>query len=71
MGRFLDRLSTEDPTYRLEETADGFALIRRDGQAEAFNAFARNLIDQATDEFAVFATSDGHLGYERVFLIPA
>ena len=70
MGRFLDSLDREHPWYRLEETNDGIAVIRRDGREHDFNRLARELIDNAGAEFVALPTSDGHTGYERVFLIP-
>lgn len=70
MGRFLDRILRDDPAYEIEASDTGYLLIRNDGQDESFNALARELIDGAGEDFAVFPTPDGHTGYERVFVIP-
>lgn len=70
MGRLLDRLRRDDPTYLLEVSDDGFALTPRDGQEQPFNVMARDLINDAGTDFVVFPSTDGHNGYDRVFLIP-
>ena len=70
MGKLLDRLRQDSPAYRLEAEDDGFVLIRRDGQHDDFNAFARDLIDNAGRDYAVFPTPDTQTGYERLFVIP-
>lgn len=69
-GPFPRKLSRDDPAYELEASDNGYLLIRNDGQDESFNALARELIDGAGEDFAVFPTPDGHKGYERVFVIP-
>ena len=70
MRRLLDRFSRDDPAFRLEADGAGVVLIRQDGQAEPFNAIARDLINEAGNEFLVFPTTDGAAGYERVFILP-
>lgn len=70
MGRFLDTIRRDHPAYRVEASDDGYVLVRRDGHDDQFNELARHLIDDAGEDFAVFPTSDGHTGYERVFVIP-
>ena len=70
MGRLLDNLERDNPAYRLEASDDGITLIRRAGYEDDFNDFARVLIDSAGVEFVALPTTDGHAGYERVFLIP-
>lgn len=70
MSRFLDRICGDDIAYKLKASDDGYLLIRRDGHDADFNVIARDLIDHAGEEFAVFPTSDGRAGYERVFIIP-
>ncbi|QBX36899.1 hypothetical protein E4M02_04345 [Brevundimonas sp. S30B] len=70
MGRILDKLVRDHPAYQVEASDNGLLLIRRDGKDAEFNNLARELINDAGQEFAVFPTSDGHTGYERVFVIP-
>jgi hypothetical protein len=70
MGRFLDRLSRDDPAYELMASDDGYTLIGRAGHEDEFNELARDLIDNAGNEFVVLPSSDGQVGYERVFIIP-
>lgn len=70
MGRLLDRLRRDDPTYEMVATDDGLLLTARDGQADRFTELARDLIENAGEDFVAFPTSDGRHGYERVFLIP-
>jgi hypothetical protein len=70
MGRFLDKLSRDDPAYELSASDDGYTLIGRFGHEDEFNEFARDLIDNAGDEFVVLPSTDGQTGYERLFIIP-
>ncbi|WP_404418544.1 hypothetical protein [Brevundimonas vesicularis] len=70
MGRFLDKLSRDDPAYELSASDDGYTLISRAGHEDEFNELARDLIDNAGSEFVVLPSSDGQVGYERVFIIP-
>jgi hypothetical protein len=70
MGRFLDKLSRDDPAYDLSASDDGYTLVGRVGHEDEFNELARDLIDNAGDEFVVLPTPDGQMGYERVFIIP-
>ena len=70
MARFIDKFSRNDPAFDIVQDGDGVVLIRQDGQAELFNALARDLINYAGDDFLVFPTTDGHRGYERVFVLP-
>lgn len=70
MGRLIDKFRCDDPAFRIEPDGDGVVLIRQDGQAELFDALARDLINSSGSEFLVFPTTDGHRGYERVFVLP-
>ena len=70
MGRLLDRLNRDDPAYELVATDNGLMLTARDGQSDRFTELARDLIDNAGEDFVAFPTSDGRQGYERVFLTP-
>jgi len=56
--------------YSVEDASEGFVITRRPGADGAFDALARRLINDAGDRFAIFPRSDGHAGYESVFIIP-
>ena len=71
MHSFLQSITREGPSHRLEETEDGYALVRRPaGDPTEFNRVARRAIDLAGEEFVALPRNDGALGYDQVIIIP-
>ena len=67
----LHALRRSDRLYSVEDGTDGFALIRKsDGDQAVFNALVRRIIDQAGSDFVALPRTDGHAGYDGVYIIP-
>jgi len=69
MSSFLAALHDPTDVYDLVIMPDGIEMTRRPGHEAAFNEIARQAINHV-DDFAVFPTSDGAGGYERLFILP-
>lgn len=71
MRRFLQSIAPGGPSHLLEETDEGYALVRRPtGDPAEFNRLARKAIDLAGDEFVALPRRDGPTSYDQVIIIP-
>lgn len=70
MGRLLDRLVEGSHAYRVRREADGYTLIAEPNCLSEFNELVREANSHAGDDFVVFTTSDGGLGYTQMFVLP-
>lgn len=70
MGRLLDRLVEGSHAYRVRREADGYTLIAQPDCFSEFNDLVREATSHAGDDFVVFPTSDGGLGYTQMFVLP-
>ena len=71
MGFLLKSLRDGGPSHRVEPSEIGFSLVRkRLADRIAFNQLAREVMDQAGDDYVALPRSDGPASYDRVFIIP-
>lgn len=70
MGRFLERLLEGSGVYRVERKTDGFVLTGEPDHLDEFSDLVREANDHSGQDFIVFTTSDGGLGYSQMFVIP-
>ena len=54
----------------VEEFDEGFRLSRRSADAAKFSRLVSTLIEQSGDDYVALPISDGHRGYEGVFIMP-
>lgn len=66
----LSSLRTETEVYTVEAYETGFVIARRPSADSAFDAVARQVINQSGDTFAAFPRADGRGGYDSVLIIP-
>lgn len=71
MGVFLQSLKDGGPSHAVETSEEGFVVVpRRKGDRAAFNLLARQVMDQAGDDYVALPRFDGPASYDRVFIIP-
>lgn len=70
MGRLLDRLLETHPAYDIQRDKDGFVLIAKPNCIDEFSDLVREATEHAGTDFIVFPTSDGGVGYSRMFVVP-
>ena len=71
MGVFLQSLKDGGPSYAVEPSDDGFAVVRkRRADRAAFNRLAREVMERSGDEYLALPRYDGPANYDRVFIIP-
>ncbi len=70
MGRLLDRLLEGSHVYRVKREADGYTLVAEPDYVDEFSDLVREASERAGDDFIVFTTSDGGLGYSQMFVMP-
>ena len=70
MGRLLDKLLQNTPTFDVKPEGDGFALVGKPGSLDEFSDLVREAAEQAGEDFVVFPTSDGSEGYSQAFILP-
>lgn len=70
MGRLLDKLLATHPAYDIERDEDGFVLIAKSDRIDEFSDLVREATEHAGEDFIVFPTSDGGVGYSRMFVVP-
>ena len=71
MGVFLQSLKDGGPSYAVEPSDDGFAVVRkRRADRAAFNRLAREVMERSGDDYLALPRYDGPANYDRVFIIP-
>ena len=70
MGKLLDRLLEGSHAYRVKREADGYMLVAEPDCVDEFSDLVREAADHAGVDCIVFTTSDGHHGYNRMFVMP-
>ncbi len=71
MGVFLQSLKDGGPSYAVEQSDEGFAVVRkRRADRAAFNQLAREVMEHSGDEYVALPRYDGPTNYDRVFIIP-
>ena len=70
MGKLLDKLLATHPAYDIERDKDGFVLIAKPDRIDEFSKLVREAIEHAGADFIAFPTSDGAVGYSRMFVVP-
>ena len=71
MGVFLQSLRDGGPSHAVEKTDDGFAVVpRQPRDRAAFNRLAREVMEQAGDDYVALPRYDGPANYDSVFIIP-
>ncbi len=71
MGVFLESLRRPDDCHLIEQTEEGFAIVRRGAEsAQAFNDLARETIRRSGSDYVALPRTDGPTGYDQVFIIP-
>ena len=71
MGVFQQSLKDGGPSYAVEPSDDGFAVVRkRRADRAAFNRLAREVMDRSGDDYLALPRYDGPANYDRVFIIP-
>lgn len=70
MGRLLERLLEGGDAYSVRRETDGFMLVGDPDHRDEFSDLVREASDQAGEDFIVFTTSDGGLGYSQMFVMP-
>ncbi|MCS6627948.1 hypothetical protein N0B44_34150 [Roseibacterium beibuensis] len=70
MGRLLKRLLEGSRAYSVRRETDGFTLIGDADHIDEFSDVVREASDHAGDDFIVFTTSDGGVGYSQMFIMP-
>jgi hypothetical protein len=71
MDLSLQTLHHPDPLYDIEDSTDGFSLVRAaSADAETFNGLVRQILDKAGRDFVALPRSDGRTGYDGVFILP-
>lgn len=69
MGKLLDRLLEGSHAYRVKREADGYTLVAEPDCVEEFSNLVREAADHAGEDFIVFTTSDGGVGYSQMFVM--
>ena len=71
MGVFLQSLKDGGPSYAVEPSDDGFAVVRkRRADRAAFKRLAREVMERSGDDYLALPRYDGPANYDRVFIIP-
>lgn len=70
MGRLLDRLLQGSHAYRISREQDGYTLVAEPDCLDEFSDLVREATNHAGDDFIVFTTSDGGVGYTQMFVVP-
>ncbi|WP_425992039.1 hypothetical protein [Brevundimonas sp. TWP2-3-2] len=70
MGKLLDRLLKGSHAYSVKREAGGYMLVGELDCVEEFSNLVREAAERAGEDFIVFTTSDGHLGYSQMFVMP-
>lgn len=71
MSIYLDTLKQSGDCHVAERTPDGFAVVRRSvDHARAFNDLAREALNRSGVDYVAFLRTDGHTGYDQMFIIP-
>lgn len=70
MPTFLKALRSGGPSFRVEDTLEGFQITRVAGHEGQFNLIVREVINRADDDFTALPRHDGEGGYDRVQIIP-
>lgn len=71
MGAFLESLQRPDDCHLIEQTEEGFAIVRRCAdRADSFNELAREAIRRSGSDYVALPRTDGSAGYDQVFIIP-
>ena len=71
MGVFLQSLKDGGPSYAVEPSDDGFAVVRkRRADRAAFNRLAREVMERSGDDYLALPRYDGPANYDRVFIFP-
>jgi len=70
MGRLLDKLRNESCACRIVPEGEGVLLVAHKGLRDEFSDLVRDLVRTSGEDYVAFPTTDGHAGYERVFLLP-
>jgi hypothetical protein len=67
----LQRLHRPDPLYRIETDAAGFSLLRAEAaDRRQFDRLVRATLDRAGTDYVALPRSDGHSGYDGVYILP-
>lgn len=67
----LPSLSRPGSDHTVEQTDEGFVIVRRRPEAKAaFDNLARRVIERAGIDYVALPSTDGQAGYDRVFIIP-
>lgn len=67
----LQRLHRPDPLYRIETDAAGFNLLRAEAaDRRQFDRLVRAALDRAGTDYVALPRSDGHCGYDGVYILP-
>ena len=68
---FLLSLTDGGPSYAVEPSDDGFAVVRkRRADRAAFNRLAREVMERSGDDYLALPRYDGPANDDRVFIIP-
>jgi hypothetical protein len=71
VGAFLESLRQADDCHLIEQTEEGFAIVRRSAdRAAPFNELAREAIQRSGSDYVALPRTDGSAGYDQVFIIP-
>jgi len=70
MGKLLDRLLEGSHAYSVKREADGYTLVALPDCVDEFSDLVREATNHAGDDFIVFTTSDGGVGYSQMFVMP-
>ena len=70
MGRLLDKLIQGTPACEVKPEKYGFTLVGKPDRLDEFSDLVREAADHAGADYVVFPTSDGHLGYSQMFVVP-
>lgn len=71
MSTFLASLRRSNARHSVEQTEEGFAVVRRRGaDARLFNELAREIVRRSGDDYVALPRMDGPAEYDRVFIIP-
>ena len=67
----LERLRRDDPLYLVDGDEAGFNLVRAPAADQArFDALVRAAMAGAGRDFVALPRSDGHTGYDAVYILP-
>lgn len=67
----LKSLRAPSRWHRVEETEDGFFIVRAEpGAASRFNNLVRDVMQHAGQGYVALPVPEGGPGYSRVFILP-